>query len=99
MGIYDGSATLLLGGEKGQKLKVSAGDIIVIPAGVGHKNLESSTDFKVIGAYPNGMNYDILRGKPEERKQAEINISKVLFPDNDPFLGTSKGLREIWTKN
>lgn len=98
LGIYDGSATLLLGGENGQKLKVKAGDIIVIPAGVGHKNLESTSDFKVIGAYPDGMDYDILRGKKEERKQADENISKVPFPGSDPFLGVSKGLREIWSK-
>ncbi|MBE9463040.1 cupin [Dyadobacter sp. UP-52] len=98
LGIYDGSATLLLGGESGQKLKISAGDIIVIPAGVGHKNLESSSDFKVLGAYPNGMDYDILRGKPEERKQADKNIASVPFPDSDPFLGKNEGLREIWKK-
>ncbi|MCF0055698.1 cupin domain-containing protein [Dyadobacter sp. CY356] len=98
LGIYEGSATLFLGGEKGQKLLVSAGDIIVIPAGVGHKNLGSSNDFKVIGAYPNGMDYDILRGKPEERKQADQNIENVPFPDSDPFLGKSEGLRTLWSK-
>ncbi len=98
LGIYEGSATLFLGGENGQKLLVKAGDIIVIPAGVGHKNLGSSNDFKVIGAYPNGMDYDILRGKPEERKGADQNIANIPFPGSDPFLGKNDGLREIWKK-
>ena len=98
LGIYDGSAKLQLGGENGEKLNVSAGDIIVIPAGVGHKNLESSNDFKVIGAYPNGMDYDILRGKPDERKQADKHIANVPFPKSDPLMGKSEGLRAIWKK-
>lgn len=39
LGIYSGSAMLFLGGEKGEKIRVEAGDIVMVPAGVGHKNL------------------------------------------------------------
>ena len=49
---FTGSAVFHLGGEKGKKVNVKAGDIIVIPAGVGHKNLGASDDFGVVGAYP-----------------------------------------------
>ena len=31
-----------LGGEKGHKVEVEAGDMIIISAGVGHKNLGSN---------------------------------------------------------
>src|SRR5688500_7425656 len=39
LGIYADSALLHLGGEQGKKIQVEAGDVIIIPAGVGHKNL------------------------------------------------------------
>jgi len=98
LGVYEGSALLHLGGEKGTKFQVNAGDIIVIPAGVGHKNLEASKDFAIVGAYPDGMDYDLMRGNPEERPRADENISKVPFPEKDPLLGESNGLIQIWKK-
>ena len=49
LGIYSGTATLQLGGEPGLVLRVSPGDAVLIPAGVGHKNLGSSGNFGVVG--------------------------------------------------
>lgn len=95
LGVYKGKALLHMGGEKGEKLEVSAGDILVIPAGVGHKNL-GSEDFKIVGAYPNGSDYDINTGKEEERPQVDENISRVPVPEADPLLGKGKGAAEIW---
>lgn len=95
LGIYRGEATVLLGGDKGVEVKVKAGDIIVIPAGVGHKNL-GSKDLGVFGAYPNGMPVDIMRGLPGERPGTDKNIAAVPFPDTDPLMGKSEGLRSIW---
>ena len=96
LGVYSGSALLQLGGEKGQKVRVQAGDIIVIPAGVGHKKLESSADFGVVGAYPDGRSYDTLRGEPGERPQADKNIAAVPIPATDPFLGKEGGVGDFW---
>jgi uncharacterized protein YjlB len=96
LGVYAGAALLHMGGESGQKIWVEAGDILVIPAGVGHKKLESSGDFGVVGAYPNGADYDILRGEPGERPRADRNILKVLKPEYDPFLGQNEGLLKLW---
>jgi uncharacterized protein YjlB len=98
LGIYEGSATLVLGGEKGEKLEVHAGDILVIPAGVGHKNLGSSKDFAVVGAYPDGIDYDVLKGRPEDRPRADENIAKVPVPHSDPLLGQNGGLTKIWNQ-
>ncbi|MCF2444236.1 cupin domain-containing protein [Dyadobacter sp. CY345] len=96
LGVYSGNALLQLGGANGKKIQVAAGDIIIIPAGVGHKNIESSKDFAIVGAYPNGMEYDLMKGKANERPLADENISKVPFPDKDPLLGKNNGLIKFW---
>lgn len=94
LGIYSGSALLHLGGEAGKKIKVEAGDIIVIPAGVGHKNL-GSEGLGVVGAYPDGRSWDVNRGDPGERPQADKNIAALPIPKTDPFQG-NEGLPGIW---
>jgi uncharacterized protein YjlB len=95
LGIYSGSALLHLGGEQGQKVKVQAGDILVIPAGVGHKNL-GSENLGVVGAYPDGRNWDINKGLPGERPHTDRNIAALPIPDHDPLWGNENGLRKIW---
>lgn len=97
LGIYGGSALLHLGGEKGGQVRVHAGDILVIPAGVGHKKLTASADFGVVGAYPDGRTYDVLRGEPGERPQADKNITALPLPATDPLLGNENGLVRLWT--
>jgi uncharacterized protein YjlB len=41
--------------------------------------MESSLDFRVIGAYPGGRNWDLLRDLPGERPRADRDIAAVLF--------------------
>jgi len=94
LGIYSGSALVHLGGEQGQKVKIEAGDIIIIPAGVGHKNL-SSENLGVVGAYPDGRSWDINTGKPGERPGTDKNIASLPIPETDPFTGKS-GLPQVW---
>lgn len=97
LGVYAGTALLHMGGQNGEQLHVVAGDVLVIPAGVGHKKLEASDDFAVVGAYPDGRDYDILRGEPGDRPRALENISRVPIPRLDPIWGTEKGLSKLWT--
>ncbi|RYG27401.1 MAG: cupin, partial [Chitinophagaceae bacterium] len=96
LGIYQGSASLLFGGDHGQEISVSEGDVVIIPAGVGHKRISQSHDFAVVGAYPNGCNYDIMRGDAGERPTADENISKVGLPEKDPVFGKNVGLVTVW---
>jgi uncharacterized protein YjlB len=96
LGVYSGSATVRLGGEKGRDFQIKAGDVIVIPAGVGHKNLGSSGDFGVVGAYPDGRSWDLLTGKAGERPQADHNIAQLPVPATDPVEGAQGKLRELW---
>src|SRR5690606_28246148 len=83
LGVYAGSALLHLGGESGERLRVKAGDVIIIPAGVGHKKLEASNDFAVVGAYPEGRDWDVLKGNPGERPRADENIAGLPIPKSD----------------
>jgi uncharacterized protein YjlB len=96
LGVYKGSATLQFGGEKGEKMNVRQGDVVVLPAGTGHKKIEASDDFGVIGAYPGGMHYDLMKGEDGERPGADENIAKVPFPDNDPVTGSKSGIIDFW---
>jgi len=96
LGIYSGAANLRLGGENGQNVHVQTGDVIVIPAGVAHQNISASDDFGVVGAYPGGRDWDLLRGLPGERPKADRNIATLPTPDNDPIYGAKGPLRRVW---
>ena len=96
LGIYRGDATLRLGDEHGRNVEVHAGDVIVIPAGVAHQNIGASDDFGVVGAYPGGRQWDLLRGNPGERPTADRNIAALPVPDNDPIYGAQGPLRQHW---
>ncbi len=96
LGVYCGAATLRVGGEHSSDVKVYAGDVIVIPAGVAHQNVGASADFAVVGAYPDGREWDLLRGQPGERPRADHNITALPIPDNDPIYGAEGPLRRIW---
>jgi uncharacterized protein YjlB len=96
LGVYSGAANLRLGGEHGKNVEVHTGDVIVIPAGVAHQNLGASNDFGVVGAYPGGRQWDLLRGLPGERPRADRIIAALPIPDNDPIYGAEGPLRRIW---
>ena len=85
-----------MGGEKGEKIRVEAGDVIIIPAGTGHKKLSGTADFAVLGAYPDGCDYDLLTGEEGERPKADERIAQVPVPDADPVLGIDGGIMEYW---
>lgn len=96
LGAYGGAATLRLGGEHGKTVEVHAGDVIVIPAGVAHQNIGASADFAVVGAYPDGREWDLLRGRSSERPKADRTIAALPIPDHDPIYGPEGPLRRIW---
>lgn len=96
LGVFRGNALLHMGGESGKKLEVAAGDVIVIPAGVGHKCLSHSADFTVVGAYPGGMEPDLMKGVDGERPGADTRIASVAIPLTDPLRGKEQGLTQIW---
>ena len=98
LGIARGEARLRLGGENGVTVAVQAGDAILIPAGVGHKNEGASADLLVVGAYPHGQVADLCTGTPEERNSALTAIARVGLPTVDPVLGHSGSASREWRR-
>jgi uncharacterized protein YjlB len=96
LGVFSGSARVQFGGENGVVLEVKAGDVVVIPAGVSHKNLIASRDFGVVGAYPKGQIWDMQYGKPGERPAADERIAQVAMPAADPVFGTDGAMMALW---
>jgi len=96
LGCYRGSAQVKFGGESGIVEELEAGDVVIIPAGVGHKNLGANADFGVVGAYPSGQHYDMKYGKPGERPRADENIARVPLPETDPVFGKDGPLLKHW---
>lgn len=93
---FSGQAELLLGGESGITVTLKAGDAVLLPAGTGHKNMASSSDFQVVGAYPAGRTPDMNVGKPDERPQVIHAITNVPKPERDPFYGSEGPLIDHW---
>jgi uncharacterized protein YjlB len=98
LGVKRGRATVLIGGEKGERLELECGDVIVLPAGTGHKKLEIRDDFEVVGAYPDGMHYNLRKRNPEERAQSLSEIESVPVPETDPVFGDEGPLHHKWKK-
>src|SRR5207244_1516328 len=96
LGVFSGCATVRLGGERGITEKLTAGDVLIIPAGVGHKNLDSSADFGVVGAYPLDQQADMNYGREGERPRADQNIARVARPKSDPIYGEDGALLQYW---
>ncbi len=96
LGIACGCAKVRLGGERGIILSVEPGDVVVIPAGVGHENLGSSSDLCVVGAYPPGQSWDLCRD-PDVHQRAKQNIKRVPLPSTDPIYGIDGPLMKFWS--
>ena len=96
LGIAAGEVRVAFGGPSGREVAVRAGDVVVIPAGVAHRNMGQSADLLVVGAYPGGMDYDIRRGDPAEHAAAVRATNAVPLPDSDPVSGRDGPLSRLW---
>src|SRR6516165_432788 len=96
LGIAAGWVRVRLGGEGGQTVELRAGDVVVIPAGVAHKNEGASTDLIVVGAYPRGQTPDMCSPGATDPVRALPRIAAVPLPAGDPVHGSSRPLVERW---
>jgi uncharacterized protein YjlB len=87
----------MVGGKKtGKELRVSAGDVLILPAGVGHFALPGNDKYEMIGGYPDGNKWDMMTGTAEERKIALIHIGLLPVPATDPVFGSQAGIFDYW---
>lgn len=97
LGIACGRARLTLGGEYGQSVSVERGDVLVLPAGTGHRCIECSDNFLVVGAYPHGQeDYDIQRPDRAAHPRNLARIAQVPSPEQDPVCGGRGMLMTQW---
>jgi uncharacterized protein YjlB len=100
LGVARGKALVMLGGKTGEIVDFEPGDVVVLPAGTGHCCLEASEDFLVVGGYPPGQAYDLVRaGEPGKKPAAVERIAKVKLPDSDPVLGKTGPLVRLWARH
>jgi uncharacterized protein YjlB len=95
LGIARGRAKVQFGGPQGVAVEMTAGDAIAIPAGVGHCLL-SGEDLVVIGAYPDGQEWDLCRATEAHCAKALENIPWVPLPRLDPVLGAAGPVTICW---
>ncbi|PKE48117.1 hypothetical protein CW677_04815 [Macrococcoides caseolyticum] len=95
LGVKSGRATLLIGGENGQNITVTQGDVLLLPAGYGHKKLDQSDDFTIVGAYPDTTAAQILTSY-EDINEVNKMINTVPLPDTDPVGGNTGPMFKEW---
>ena len=96
LGVARGHARVRFGGDKGEELVISAGDVAILPAGTGHQCLSASADFCVVGAYPPGPPMDLVRPTKEAHAKAMKTIPQVKVPKSDPVMGAEGPLVRLW---
>ena len=96
LGIAGGAVWVMLGGEAGRVVALEAGDVVVIPAGVAHRNVGQSGRLQVVGAYPGGADYDTRRGDPAAYEAARVAAAAVSPDVSDPVTGGS--LAFLWAR-
>ena len=96
LGVFRGRARIRLGGPAGRQHDIAAGDVVVLPAGVGHACLEASGDFTMVGAYPPGQSWEVERGEPGELDAACRRVAAIALPDEDPVGGA---LLTLWRRD
>jgi uncharacterized protein YjlB len=98
LGVARGNARVQFGGERGNVLEISAGDVAILPAGTGHQLIAASDDFCVVGAYPPGPPMQITRPTPENHTKALKAIPQVAVPKTDPVMGEDGPLVRLWKR-
>ena len=96
LGIASGAVRVRLGGPGGRTVAMGAGDVVVIPAGVAHRNVGQSDGLEVVGAYPGGADTDTRRGDAAEYQAAKRAAAAVSPRVSDPVTGGEGALGSLW---
>jgi len=96
LGCIAGRSTVQLGGPDKDEYPFSKGDVILLPAGVAHKLTDSTDDFKIVGAYPNGMEPDMQRGEASNYDTVQKRAYDTLVPATDPVNKFKGPVQKYW---
>jgi uncharacterized protein YjlB len=96
LAVFAGRARVVLGGPGGRQVELETGDVVVLPAGTGHCLVEADAGFEIIGAYPEGQDWDICCDAPNDTMLRRI--ADVTYPMSDPLEGRDGALPKLWTE-
>ena len=96
LGVFSGEVTVQFGGEEGVVVTAHPGDVIVLPAGTGHKKLSSRGTLGVVGAYPAGQRPDMCTPVLSGLQRSAEAVARVPLPRCDPVYGAGGPLFMRW---
>lgn len=95
--VITGSGVLELGGDQGPQQPMSEGDVVILPAGYGHKLLEADRGFTVVGGYPAGQDdTGFNHAGDDAARRAKASIAATPLPLSDPIFGAQGPLLDLW---
>jgi uncharacterized protein YjlB len=95
LAVISGKAEVIIGGPGGEVISIETGDVVLLPAGTGHCLQSTEGRFQVVGAYPEGQQWNIRR---DALSKEEIAAMEALpFPRSDPVAGREGPLLREWT--
>jgi uncharacterized protein YjlB len=96
LGVYSGEVTVQFGGDDGLVVTARPGDVIVLPAGTGHKKLSSRGVLGIVGAYPTAQHPDMCTLLLSSLQRSAAAVARVPLPDCDPVYGAGGPLFTHW---
>jgi uncharacterized protein YjlB len=89
LAIVRGTVRVQLGGAGGPVLDLAAGDVVALPAGIGHRRITASDDLLVVGAYPPGEPPRESRAaaEPAAHRAALAEVARTPDPPGEPVTG------------
>lgn len=90
LGVATGWMEVELFGRGGTRVRVEAGDFIVMPAGVSHMMTGQSDDILMVGGYPEGREWDNMQEEHltvDSFRAAAKRIMMLPIPARDPVTG------------
>lgn len=96
LGIFSGEVTVQFGGDGGVIVTAQPGDVIVLPAGTGHKKVSSRGALGVVGAYPAGQHAETNTPLLSDLQRSAAAVARVPLPECDPVYGAGGPLFAHW---
>ncbi len=90
LGVAVGWMEVEVFGRGGTPIRVEAGDVIVVPAGVSHIMVGHSDDVMMVGGYPDGRDWDNMQEDHLTEELGRAAAKRVMMcpiPAKDPVTG------------